>query len=135
MAESIMKMPGQCPICAASGFPRSITGKGCEFCDGTFGGNPPKKLKYRVYAVDRAGVVREPIDARAATALAQTGAVIVALEKGLREILDVARARMTSEGRTGEWITVEFLASDALMQAEVASNPEMFHETRAVPHS
>ena len=30
-----------CPECNSRGFEPSKTGRGCEFCDGTFGGNPP----------------------------------------------------------------------------------------------
>jgi hypothetical protein len=30
-----------CVVCGAKGFEKSETGSGCEFCDGTVGGNPP----------------------------------------------------------------------------------------------
>ena len=32
-----------CKECDSIGFKPSITGKGCTFCDGTEGGNPPDK--------------------------------------------------------------------------------------------
>jgi hypothetical protein len=35
----------ECPVCKSKGFEPSITGKGCTFCDGTEGGNPPKEIK------------------------------------------------------------------------------------------
>jgi len=31
----------QCDICKSEGFEKSITGKGCSFCDGTEYGHPP----------------------------------------------------------------------------------------------
>lgn len=30
-----------CSVCGSSGFKKSRTGTGCEFCDGTEGGNAP----------------------------------------------------------------------------------------------
>lgn len=30
-----------CPVCRSGGFPHSLTGKGCTFCDGTESGNSP----------------------------------------------------------------------------------------------
>lgn len=33
----------KCEVCRSEGFEPSVTGKGCEFCDGTVGGNPPWK--------------------------------------------------------------------------------------------
>ncbi len=38
-----MKQVYECPVCKSKGFEPSITGKGCTFCDGTEGGNPPDK--------------------------------------------------------------------------------------------
>ena len=33
-----------CKECNSSGFEPSLTGRGCTFCDGTEGGNPPNYL-------------------------------------------------------------------------------------------
>ncbi|HYG24484.1 MAG TPA: hypothetical protein VEH04_17025 [Verrucomicrobiae bacterium] len=32
----------RCGVCSSQGFTPSKTGEGCEYCDGTFGGNPPR---------------------------------------------------------------------------------------------
>jgi hypothetical protein len=34
----------KCAECRSDGFAPSVTGHGCSFCDGTVGGNPPKKI-------------------------------------------------------------------------------------------
>lgn len=35
----------KCSTCNSVGFAPSKTGEGCEYCDGTFGGNLPKEVE------------------------------------------------------------------------------------------
>lgn len=43
-ADKVHRESSECEDCKATGFKPSETGKGCEFCDGTEGGNPPEEL-------------------------------------------------------------------------------------------
>jgi len=39
----LMEVPTVCAVCRSKGFEPSKTGVGCEFCDGTWSGNPPQQ--------------------------------------------------------------------------------------------
>jgi hypothetical protein len=42
----------ECGVCGSKGFQPSVTGKGCAFCDGTEGGNPPERLAEQAPVTD-----------------------------------------------------------------------------------